>query len=134
MSQLFQTVALLLAFELDVHHQVLLTFASVYDVLPVGRGFAIEPMFGRMSEMVGASIVFAVRYAMPVIGVMVLLTAVLVMLARAVPNINLLEFGFGLRILLALTASVYFLTSGTPFLERMFDTLLAAIGRLFAEA
>jgi len=132
-SQLFQTVALLLIFELDIHHHVLLSFASIYEFLPVGQGFSIEPVFERMTAMVGATIVFAVRYAIPVIGVMVLLSAVLVMLARAVPNINLLEFAFPVRILLALTASLYFLTSGTPFLEAMFESLLEQARLLFTE-
>ena len=57
--------------------------------------------------------------------------AALVMLARAVPNINLLEFAFPLRIMLALTASIYFLTAGTPFLERMFEALLEQTRLLF---
>lgn len=130
-SQLFQTTALLLIFELDIHHHVLQSFAAVYEILPVGHGFSIDPVFERLTAMVGATIVFAARYAIPVIGVMVLLSAVLVMLARAVPNINLLEFAFPLRILLALTASLYFLTSGTPFLERMFEALLDQTRLLF---
>jgi len=132
-SQFFQTVAFLLIFELNIHHHVILTFASIYEVLPVGHGFSIDPVHARMTSMIADSIEFGMRYAMPVIGVMVLLTAVLVMLARAVPNINLLEFTFGLRILLALLASIYFLTAGAPFLQRVFEHILENTRQLFVE-
>jgi len=131
-SQLFEAVALLLIFELDIHHRVLQTFGALYDVLPVGSGFSIDAVHAHLRDMVSASVVLGARYAMPVLGVMTLLTAVLIMLARAVPNINLLEFSFGVRILLALLASVWFLTAGTPFLESMFETILERARFLFA--
>jgi flagellar biosynthetic protein FliR len=131
-SQLFEAVALLLIFELDIHHRVLQMFGALFDVLPVAAGFSIEAVHAHLRDMVTASIVLGARYAMPVLGVMTLLTAVLIMLARAVPNINLLEFSFGVRILLALLASVWFLTAGTPFLESMFETILEHARHLFA--
>ncbi len=130
-SQLFETSALLLMFELNVHHDVLYAVGYVYEILPVGSGFDIAPVTQRLASMVSDSLTFGMRYAIPVLGVMVLLTAVLVMLARAVQNINLLEFTFGLRILLALLSSVYFLTEGTPFLEHMFGDLIGKTRMLF---
>lgn len=131
-SNLFETVAFLLMFELDVHHLVLRAVGATYESLPVGSGFDPAPVAERLSQMVSLALDYGMRYAVPVIGVMILLTAVLVMLARAVQNINLMEFSFGLRILLALLASAYFLTTGTPFLESMFEDLAVRAGTLFA--
>lgn len=123
-SQLFEVMGYLLLFQLDAHHEMIRVLQTAYEVLPVGQEFDVAPIANRLQIMIGDSIEYALHYAVPVMGVMVLVTATLVVLARAVPHINLLEFSFGLRIVLALLASAYFLTEGTPFLARMFESLL----------
>ena len=75
--------------------------------------------------------VIATEYALPVLGVMLLLTSVLVMLARAVQHINLLEFTFGVRILLALFSSAYFFSEGAPFLVQAFAEMIAEAAKMF---
>lgn len=123
-SQLFTAFAVLLMFHLNVHHEALRMLAATYEAIPVGRPFDLTPVAGRLQESIGEALVFALRYAAPVLGVMVLVTATLVVLARAVPNINLMEFTFGVRILLALLGAYYFLAEGMPFLGGVFERLL----------
>ena len=83
------------------------------------------------NDRVARAIDFGLQYAIPIFGVMILLTVTLVVLARAVQNINLMEFSFGLRILLAFVASIYFLVEGAPFLEHVFEiVLLLDVGNL----
>ena len=53
------------------------------------------------------------------------------MLSRAVPNINLMEFSYGARILLAVLTAAYFLGEGMPFLVEIFETLLGRAKVLF---
>ena len=77
------------------------------------------------------SISLALQYAFPVVGVMIVLTVGLVILGRAVPAINLMEFGFGIRIVLALLASAWFLAEGTPFLARSMQHLLGIVHGMF---
>ena len=132
MSQLFEVVAFMLMFQLNVHHGLLIVFGSIYDVVPVGAPFEIEIVWDRLNEMVMVSIVYGVRYALPVLGVMVLLTATLVMLARAVQHLNLMVFSFGIRIMLALFASMFLVAEGAPFLEFMFEDILGRIGEMFS--
>ena len=134
MSQLFQTIGLLLVFALNLHHGFLLVLGKAYELIPVGHGFDITPVFERMNVLVSDALEFAMRYAMPIMGVLVLLTAVLVMLARAVANINLLEFSFGLRILLAIFAATFFIAQGMPFLEMMFLHFLEGANGLLVGA
>jgi flagellar biosynthetic protein FliR len=130
-SQLFEAMGYLLLFQLDAHHEVLRVLAVAYETLPVGQEFDVAPIAARLQAMIGDSMEAALHYAAPVLGVMVLVTATLVVLARAVPTINLLEFTFGVRIMLALLASAYFLTEGVPFLARMFANLLGQARMLF---
>lgn len=123
-SQLFQVFAFLLILQLDLHHDALRILEQTYAAIPVGATFDLEPIWRGISVMVSSALVFALQYAIPVLATMLLVTATLVLLARAVPHINLMEFGFGARVLLALLSSAWFLVEGSPFLARAFGTLL----------
>jgi TRAP-type mannitol/chloroaromatic compound transport system permease large subunit len=84
-----------------------------------------------IAALVSGSIALAVQYAFPVIAVMLLLSVGMVLLGRAVPAINLMEFGFALRVVVALGLMVLFLAEGSPFLVEAFRGILAAAGGLF---
>jgi len=73
----------------------------------------------------------ALQYALPLLSLMLLLSAGMVLLGRAVPAINLMEFGFALRVLLALGALALFLVEGTPFLLQTFRALLDGAAAMF---
>lgn len=133
-SQLLQVFAFLLVLQLDLHHDALRILSGTYSALPVGRPFDFAPIAAGLGELTGDALELAVHYALPVLGVMVLVTAVLVMLARAVPHINLLEFSFGLRILIALLAAIWFLVDGLPFLDEAFRFLLEGTAAVFGVA
>lgn len=123
-SQLFTAFGVLVMFHLNIHHEALRLLVATYEAVPVGRPFDFSPVAARLQETIGEALVFALRYAAPVLGVMVLVTATLVVLARAVPNINLMEFSFGIRILLALLGAYHFLAEGMPFLGDVFERML----------
>lgn len=130
-SQLFQVFAFLLILHLDLHHEVLRILGDTFRSIPVGSTFDIAPICQGLLAMVGAMLVMAVQYSFPVLGVMLLVTVGLVLLGRAVPAINLMEFSFAARILLALLASAWFLAEGNPFLVRSFGSLLDSAAALF---
>ncbi|MHC4812336.1 MAG: flagellar biosynthetic protein FliR [Planctomycetota bacterium] len=134
MSQFFQTIVVLLVFAMDLHHEFLRVLAVAFEVLPVGGGFNIEPVFERMTVLTSDAIELGMRFAIPVMGVLVVLTAMLVMLGRAIPNINLLEFSFGVRILLGIFATSYFISEGTPFLRLIAVHILSGARVLFLGA
>lgn len=134
MAQLFEVIGILLIFQLDLHHEMLRVLQHTYELVPVGEGFDFGVVYANLADMVAKAIEGGLRYAIPIFGVMLLLTATLIVLARAVQNINLMEFSFGLRILLALSASIYFMSEGTPFLARVFDDLLLDAHGLFEGA
>lgn len=134
MSQFFQSVVVLLVFAMDLHHEFLKVLITGFEMLPVGGGFNIDPVFERMTVLVSDSLQMGMHYAIPIMGVLVVLTAMLVMLGRAIPNINLLEFAFGARILLGIFAASYFIGEGTPFLRLIAAHILAGARVLFLGA
>ncbi len=134
LSQFFQSVVVLLVFATDLHHEFLRVLVVGFEVLPVGGGFNIDPVFERMTALVSDSIEMGTHYAIPIMGVLVVLTAMLVLLGRAIPNINLLEFAFGARILLGIFAASYFIGEGAPFLRLIAARILSGARVLFVGA
>lgn len=130
--QFFELVGGLLIFALDLHHDALRALAAAYEVLPVGQPFDAGVVTDRLRILIGGVIGFGLHWATPLLGVMLVVTAVFAILSRAVPNLNLMEFSFGLRILLALLAAYLLLREGTPMLVDHARRILAEARVLFA--
>lgn len=130
-AQLFQIFGFLLVLQLNLHHEALRILQHTFEACPIGEPFRFEPMWLGIQAMVGGSVVLALQYAFPMLAVMMLLTVGLVLFGRAVPNVNLMEFSYTIRILVALVSAIYFLAAGTPFLERTFDGFLLTTRSMF---
>jgi flagellar biosynthetic protein FliR len=130
-SQLLQVVGFLLILRFDLHHEALRVLEQTFRSCRVGQPFAIEPIWHGLNTLVAGSVTLALQYAFPVLGIMLLLSIAMVLLGRAVPAINLQEFGFALRVLIAIGAMAYFLVEGSPFLVRTFERLLDGAREMF---
>lgn len=115
-SQFLQLIAMLVMFTLDLHHDFLRALAAAFAAVPVSEGFDIALLHLRLGALVVHALEAGVRFALPVLTVMMALTATLSVLSRAVPNINLLEFSFAIRILIAMGMAFLLLTEGMPAL------------------
>lgn len=131
MSQLLQVLGFLLILGLDLHHDALRVLEQTYRACPVGQPFDIAPIWEGLRALVGGSVELAFRYAFPILGIMLLLSAGMVLLGRAVPAINLMEFGFAVRVLIALGAMAYFLSEGAPFLVNTFRAITDGASAMF---
>lgn len=130
-SQLLQVLGFLLILQLDLHHDALRVLEQTYRACPVGQPFDIEPIWLGLQALIGGSVELAVQYGFPILGLMLLLSVGMVLLGRAVPNINLMEFGYALRVLLALGAMAWFLGEGSPFLIQTFRGVLDRAAEMF---
>lgn len=131
-SQLLQVVGFLLVLQFDLHHDALRVLENTYRACPIGQTFAIEPIWEGLRTLVAGSVELAVQYAFPILGIMLLLSVGMVLLGRAVPSINLQEFGFALRVLVALLLLAFFLVEGAPFLVHCFRAILDGSDAMFA--
>lgn len=130
-GQLLQSLGFLLVLQFNLHHDALRVLHSTYEACPVGQPFDIEPIWHGLAALVSGSVTLAVQYAFPVMAVMLLLSVGLVLLGRAVPSINLMEFGFAFRVIAALGVMTIFLAEGAPFLVEAFRDILAGSAGLF---
>jgi len=130
-SQLMQVVGFLMILQFDLHHEALRVLEHTFAACRVGQPFDVEPIWLGLKALVGGSVMLAVQYAFPVMGLMLLLSIATVLIGRAVPTINLMEFAFALRVLLALGAMAWFVVGGAPFLLQTFHALLDGAVAMF---
>lgn len=130
-SQLLQVVGFLLILQLNLHHEALRVLEQTFHSCRVGEPFEFEPIWLGLNTLVAGSVQLALQYAFPILGSMLLLSVGMVLLGRAVPAINMQEFGFALRVLLAIGAMAYFLVEGSPFLVQTFESVLDGARAMF---
>ena len=133
-SELYESLFLLGVLAADAHHLLLRSLAKSFELAPTGhiefeRGIAwsTQSLFG---EMFAAGISFAA----PVLVLLVLSTLLSSVIARAVPQLNMPDLTFTLRILAGLLAMVAFAPFLAPALEGIYarwarglDAALAAL-------
>lgn len=95
-------VTLLLA--LDLHHVMLGALADSFVTLPPGQPVSFANGLGEMVRLGSGLFALGVRFAAPVIAVVLLTNISLAILTRAAPQINLLAVSFPVQISLGLFA------------------------------
>ncbi|MBX3174810.1 MAG: flagellar biosynthetic protein FliR [Gemmatimonadaceae bacterium] len=123
------TIALLLT--LDLHHVMLQAMADSFSTLVPGS--AVDAAGGLRSMVAVGSALFAIgiRFAAPVIAVVLLATIALAILSRAAPQINLISVSFPVQIAIGL----FVLSAALPAIGRtlqgwpsVYQDLLARTG------
>jgi flagellar biosynthetic protein FliR len=112
-TNVYETLFLLAILMLNGHHVLVRSLGVSFERAPIGRlalGQDMAPTVQAMfAEMFSAGIVFAA----PVMIFLMLVSLLMGLLARAVPTLNVLEIGFTMRVIVALSAMYVF----APLLE-----------------
>ncbi len=93
----------------NMHHIILKTFIDTYTLIPIG---SVVYNSGKITDVVirflGDYISIAFRFCLPVVAALMILNALLGIMAKTTPQINMFAVGIQLKLLLGL--SVMFLT------------------------
>ena len=130
-SQLLQVIGMLMVFSLDLHHDALRILSDTIHACPVGQPFDFDPIWDGVRELVGGSIHLAIQFAMPIIGIMLLMSTGTVLIGRAIPSINMMEFAFGLRVLMALGVLGFYIVEAMPFVVASFQGQMDRVAEMF---
>ena len=127
LSQFYENLFLVLVFAADGHHWLVRALGASTERAPIGElTWSAGPMqFGvqLLSDFFQAGISFAA----PVLVFLALVSALVGLLSRAVPQLNVIEFGFNLRVLLGLTLMFLFAPLLTPALSRLLELVLRGV-------
>ena len=98
-SVILQMMTVMLMFSLDIHFELLAGFQQSYQALPIGGGSLSNSLFDYVTMLCARTFIVAVRIAAPVIAVGIVVNLLMMVLARAIPTMNVFVESFSVRIL-----------------------------------
>lgn len=123
-THFYETVFFLCVLAVNGHHWMLRALAESYDRAPIAsiRFEAGLPAFvlNLFAELFAAGLTFAA----PILVLLTLVSAMIGLLSRAVPQLNILEIGFNLRITAGLVAMLLFLPVLGPAMDGLLQLLM----------
>jgi flagellar biosynthetic protein FliR len=126
-THLYETMFFLALLAVDGHHWVIRALSASYGRAPVGAldaGRALPEVALAMFEQMFAA---GLTFAAPILVLLMLVSLLIGLLTRAVPQINVLEFGFNLRIVAGLAGMLLFAPLLAPALQALLDHLLEGL-------
>ncbi|MDN5344689.1 MAG: flagellar biosynthesis protein FliR [Clostridia bacterium] len=121
MGQFFAILGLLLFFQLDGHHTLLLALQESFRLLPLGGVSFAGSLTWGVVKLFSGMFSLALRIAAPVIAVLLIADLALSLIARTVPQLNVFILGFPLKIGLGLVVLIAIL----PLLAAVFSNLFS---------
>ena len=122
-TQLQGLVATLLFLAVNGHHWLLMALSRSFSIVPPGNVSLNSAMSDRIVDMVGGVFSMAVKIAAPAFVLLLLTTILMGVVARAVPQMNILIVGMPLKIALGLIGLII----TVPVFGYMFNKFFAMV-------
>lgn len=97
MSQFIMTLGLVAFLCFSGHRALIAGLLESYRELPIGKTFQSQEVVSLLMAMLQASFILAIRVAAPAMAALLVVTLVLGLISRTLPQVNLLMLGFGLN-------------------------------------
>lgn len=118
-SMMMQSAALLV-FITGLHHQMILALVDSYRVAPMGQGLPLQVM--GLLALIGQLLAKGLQLAFPVLAVLFLLDLTLGISGKFMPQLQLLQLSFPLKISLGLLVLGLVLRELGPWLAPLLET------------
>lgn len=100
----FDTFGLLLFLAVDGHHWFIQALAISYRDVPIGQVHFGPGAAAAMQTAFSNLFIYALRCAAPLMGIMFLVNVVIALMAKAVPQMNILLVGYPVKVLVGVMA------------------------------
>jgi len=120
-------IATLIFLAMDAHYWVIRALVDSFSIAPVTAATFSGMALGAVAKAFGDLFIVAMRIAAPAIAVLMLYNAALGIIAKTVPQINLLIVGFPLRIALGMIVVALSMTFFHPYLSQAFDLMVVNV-------
>lgn len=120
-ARIYEILFVLGFLAMNGHHVLLRALGDSFGRAPVGDIGIGGSLVDLIEKFFGAAIEAGVTFAAPVMVLLLLLSVLIGVLARVVPQVNVLELSFTLRVGLALVAMFVFAPILAPALMRLYD-------------
>ncbi len=123
-TQFYEALFFLGLLSVNGHHWILRALANSFERAPIGSLHLSDGLFEQVKllfvHMFSAGLVFAA----PVLVLLLLVSVLIGMMARVVPQVNVLEMGFTLRVSIGIVAMFLFSPLIAPAMEVLFENLM----------
>jgi flagellar biosynthetic protein FliR len=126
LGMLVEMIFTVLFLSANGHHLFLLTISRSYETFPPGSIPTIQLLAGGTIQAGAAMLTAGLRLAAPMLAAFLLLMVILAVLARIVPEMNILFISFPLRVGLGLLMAAIFL----PFINGFVAEFAELMGKL----
>jgi flagellar biosynthetic protein FliR len=121
LGSLLETIFIILFLSANGHHLFLLIISRSYEVFPAGSIPTIPILTSGVIKAGSTMFLASLRLAAPILAAFLLLLAVLAVLARVVPEMNILFISLPVRVGLGLLISAIFLPFINSFVTEFSD-------------
>ncbi len=122
-TQVYEAVFFLGLLSVNGHHWLIRSLGNSFDRAPIGGIGLKDGMVGMVTELFSRMFSAGLVFAGPVVALLVLISVAIGLLSRVVPQVNVMEVGFNLRVITGLLAIFIF----SPYLGPAMDTLYAEL-------
>lgn len=119
-GSLMLQMATLLVFITGLHHQMILALVDSYRVAPMGQGVPLQVM--GLIALLGQLLAKGFQLAFPVLAVLFLMDLVLGILGKFMPQLQLLQLSFPLKIAIGMVVLGLLLPKLGPWLVPLLET------------
>lgn len=130
MSQFLYLFTVLVFFSIDGHHLLILALVASFEKIPPSTFFLKAPHTGYLVAVGGEMFLIGLKIAAPVMVALFLSNFCLGIVARTVPQVNILMIGFPLNIGLGLLLFGVTLGHISPFMTRLIHRMGEVMMRL----
>ncbi len=124
-SQIYFYFALVVFLMVNGHHVLLRTIAASFDIVPLAGFTPAKAMGGEIGvTMAGRMFVTAIQISAPAVIALMMTTIVMAIVARTVPEMNIFNIGFAVRLGVGLGVLVL----SVPALAGLFQTVFDNMG------
>lgn len=128
-TQIYEAMFFLGLLAVNGHHWLLRALAGSFERAPIG-GLGLEPeATGLIIELFERMFMAGLTFAAPVMFLLMLVSVLVGLLSRLVPQINVLEVGFNLRVAVGLVAILAFTPFIAPAMNTLFEELMSGLDR-----
>ena len=112
MGSFYQYIVVLIMLLTNMHYYFLRAIVETFTLIPIGGAkFSSDKIMTTMVRFMTDYITISFRLCLPVVAAMLILNAVLGVLAKTAPQVNMFSVGIQIKLLVGL--SILFLTIGT---------------------
>ena len=128
MGTIYQYGVMLILLVTNMHHYLLSAFIQSYELIPIGGvKFSSEKIVEAVSIFLVDYVSIAFRFCLPIVAAIMLLNALLGVLAKTSPQMNMFAVGIQLKIFVGFTViiiSISLLPSVSEFIYREMDKMM----------